>query len=187
MRASRADIQAIQTLYPLANLRMLSEIQRGRVQRDYFPILARALNSASVYGSCIISSLGDIDIPDMVGEVADLLLRDDRALWTLCYGFCQAKMLLSIRTSQTAEKADKVMQHLVARRGTGGGHASLAGGQIPLRRLTKAGRSRLEETTRRRFLQILNVQQHPAERLVAPWTNHDAEAVSQSEQTGKHP
>ena len=166
MEASHADIQAIQTLHPLADLRMLSEIQRGRVQRDYFPILARALQSACVYGTCIISSLGDIEIPDMVGEVADLLLRDDRALWTLCYGFCKGKMLLSIRTSQMEEQAGRVMQCLVARRGTGGGHASLAGGQIPLRRGTSLERSKLEETVQRRFRQVLHMEQCTAERLV---------------------
>ena len=166
-QATQAEIQAIQYLYPLANLRMLSQIQRGRVQRDYFPILARALQSACVYGTCIISNLGDIETPDTIGEVADLLLRDDRALWTLCYGFCQGKMLLSIRTSQVGEQADKAMRHLVARRGTGGGHETMAGGQIPLLQRTESERGKLEGIIRHRFLKILHIGQCPVERLIA--------------------
>ena len=165
-QATQAEIQAMQYLYPLANLRMLSQIQRGRVQPAYFPILAKALQSACIYDTCIISSLGEIEIPDMVGEVADLLLRDDRALWTLCYGFCQGKMLLSLRTSQVAEQADKVIRRLVARRGTGGGHETMAGGQIPLQQGTRLEHSRLENIIRHRLLQMLKVEQCDMERLV---------------------
>ena len=165
-QATQAEIQAIQYLYPLANLRMLSQIQRGRVQPAYFPILAKALQSACIQGTCIISSLGEIEIPDMVGEVADLLLRDDRALWTLCYGFYQGKMLLSLRTSQVVERADKIIHHLVTRRGTGGGHDTMAGGQIPLKQGTDLERGKLEKTVRHRLLQILDMEQCPMERLI---------------------
>lgn len=43
---SRADIQALTELFPLANLRMLSAIQRGKVRRDYFQMLSDALKQA---------------------------------------------------------------------------------------------------------------------------------------------
>jgi len=41
--ATRADIEAIELLYPLANKRMLGIIQRGEVPRVYFQMLADAL------------------------------------------------------------------------------------------------------------------------------------------------
>jgi nanoRNase/pAp phosphatase (c-di-AMP/oligoRNAs hydrolase) len=166
MEASGADIRAIQYLYPLANLRMLSEIQRGRVQREYYQMLARGLSHARIYGPVIITSLGDIENPDMIGEVADLLLRDDEAQWTLCFGFYRQKMLLSIRSAHAGQKADKVMQLLVSRRGAGGGHDTLAGGQIPLRKETKTEQSRLENIIQHKFLQILGSKNNQGEKLV---------------------
>jgi nanoRNase/pAp phosphatase (c-di-AMP/oligoRNAs hydrolase) len=45
--AARADIEAIQFLYPFANKRMLSVIQRGKVPRVYYQMLANALRNAA--------------------------------------------------------------------------------------------------------------------------------------------
>ncbi len=166
MQASSADIQAIQNLYPLANKRMLSEIQRGSVQRDYFTMLTAALNQARIYGYCIITSLDEITNCDMISEVADLLLRDDEVSWTLCYGFCREKMWLSLRTSESGKRAEKVMKRLVARRGTGGGHETMAGGQIPLKKKTKAERNHLEKVIRDKFLKLLGISGNLGKKLI---------------------
>jgi len=164
--ATKADIEAIGQLYPLANKRMLSEIQRGRVQREYFRLLSQALQNARVYDSAIITSLGEVTIPDMVGEVADLLLRDDTANWSLCSALFNEKILLSVRTSQTDKTAEKVMRSLVARKGTGGGHESMAGGQIPLKKGTKAEIAHIEKLVRKRFLKQMAVSAQSAQKLI---------------------
>ena len=126
--ACKMDITAIQALYPIANLKMLSDIQRGRVERVYFKMLAKALTNAVACDRCIITNLGDITNADMIAEVADLLLRDDKAVWTLCYGFLDGQMLLSIRTSENGKKAGDIMKRVVSRFGTGGGHDTMARG-----------------------------------------------------------
>ncbi len=164
--ATKADMDAIGQLYPLANKRMLSEIQRGRVQREYYRLLGQALQNARVYDTCIITSLDEVAIPDMVGEVADLLLRDDTANWTLCYGRYEQKMLLSMRTSQTEKTAEKIMQSVVARRGTGGGHASMAGGQIPLKKGTKLEIAQIEKLVRQRFLKLIGANAQSCQNLI---------------------
>lgn len=163
--ATRADTDAIGRLYTQANKRMLSEIQRGRVQREYYRLLGQALGNARVYDSCIITSLGEVTIPDMVGEVADLLLRDDTTCWALCYGFYKEQMLLSLRTSQTGKSAEKVMRSIVARRGTGGGHDTIAGGQIPLKKGTKAEISRIEKVVRQKLLKGVGAETQYGQKL----------------------
>jgi nanoRNase/pAp phosphatase (c-di-AMP/oligoRNAs hydrolase) len=165
-QATRRDIRAIGALYSLSNQRMLSEIQRGEVQRGYYRLLTHALQNAKVHGNCIITDLGEVEIPDMIGEVADLLLRDEGIYWTLCYGLFQGKLLLSIRTSQTEVSADKIIRSIVARRGTGGGHASMAGGQIVLKTGNKAEVARIEKIIRQRFLSLLGAGEQPGEKLV---------------------
>jgi nanoRNase/pAp phosphatase (c-di-AMP/oligoRNAs hydrolase) len=151
-QAVRADIEAIWRLYPLANKRMLSEIQRGRVRREYYRFLADALKAARVYGNCIITSLGRLAIPDMVGEVADLLLRDDTIEWVLCWGVFRDQVLFSIRTSEAGGSAADAARSVVAGIGTGGGHESLAGGQIPLKRGSGAEIAEIEKRMRARFI-----------------------------------
>lgn len=150
--AIKADIRALTHLYFLANKRMLSQIQHGKVQRDYYRMLADAMNHAQVYANAIVTNLGAIGNPDMIAEVADLLLRDDQTDWVMVYGLGQDKLLISLRTYQESISAEKVIRHLVARRGTGGGHPSYAGGQIPLGKLTEKGIEKLEKTLVSRFV-----------------------------------
>jgi len=166
LEASKADIEAIRELYPLANKRMLSQIQRGQVQREYFQILAAGLHNARIYGNCLITGLGDIVIPDMIGEMADLMLRDDEVKWVMCYGYYDQKLLISLRTSETGKRADKIVHQIVARRGTGGGHDTIAGGRIDLKKGTKTEKEKLEKAIREKFLNILGVEGNGGEHLI---------------------
>jgi nanoRNase/pAp phosphatase (c-di-AMP/oligoRNAs hydrolase) len=150
--AIKADIRALTHLYFQANKRMLSQIQHGKVRRDYYRLLADGMNNAKVYGNAIVTRLGNIDNPDMIGEIADLLLRDDQTDWVMVYGLSQDKLLISLRTYQENACADKVIRHLVARRGTGGGHSSYAGGQISVQKLTKKQIENLQKTLINRFV-----------------------------------
>lgn len=165
--ASRSDVEAIEYLYPFANKRMLGIIQRGKVPREYYQMLADALRNARVRGRAIVTELGDIDNPDMIAEVADLLLRDDETTWTMCTGYWNAKLLISIRTSEESKLAEKVIRHMVARKGTGGGHLTYAGGQIPLTKGTKAEREELERDVERKFLEAIDSSGGPDTPLVS--------------------
>jgi nanoRNase/pAp phosphatase (c-di-AMP/oligoRNAs hydrolase) len=164
--SSRADIDAIEFLYPFANNRMIGEIQRGKVPRVYYQMLADALRNARAQGPAIITELGDVDNPDMIAEVADLLLREDETTWTMCTGYWNNKMVISLRTSEENNLAGKVVRHMVARKGTGGGHQTYAGGQIPLVKGTKTEREEIERYVEERFLEAIGAQGKPGVRLV---------------------
>jgi len=165
---SRFDVEAIEFLYPFANKRMLGVIQRGKVPRVYYQMLADALCNARVQGPAILTELGDIDNPDMIAEVADLLLREDETTWTMCTGYWHDRLLISIRTSEESNLAEKVIKHMVARRGTGGGHQTYAGGQIPLIKGTKAEREEIERHVEEKFLEAIGANGNSPIRLVKP-------------------
>jgi nanoRNase/pAp phosphatase (c-di-AMP/oligoRNAs hydrolase) len=121
-------------------------------------MLADALRNARVQGPAVITDLGEIDNPDMIAEVADMLLREDETTWTMCTGFWNDKLLISLRTSEESNLAAKVIKRIVARRGTGGGHLTYAGGQIPLLNRTKTGRERLVRDVQRKFVAAIGAQ-----------------------------
>jgi len=58
------------------------------------------------------------------------------------------------------------MKRLVARRGTGGGHETMAGGQIPLKKKTKAERNHLEKAIREKFLKLLGIPANHGKKLI---------------------
>jgi nanoRNase/pAp phosphatase (c-di-AMP/oligoRNAs hydrolase) len=164
--ASRHDIEGIEFLYPYANNRMLGVIQRGKVPRVYYQMLADALRNARVQRPAIITDLGDIDNPDMIAEVADLLLREDETSWTMCTGTWNDKLLISIRTSEESNLAEKVIRRVVARKGTGGGHLTYAGGQIPLTDKTRDRRGELIRHIQAKFTEVIGAETAEATQLV---------------------
>ena len=165
---TQADIDAYGQLYPLANKRMLGVIQRGQVPSEYYRMLAAALEEACVCGRCIYSTLGAVDNPDMVGEVADLLLRHEQTDWSLCWGYHNDRALLSLRAASAEQRADAVIRRIVARRGSGGGHPTMAGGQIPLPQDGPSRRKRLDRLIRNRYLQATGNSRSPARKLIGP-------------------
>ncbi len=165
--ATRADMDAYQALYPLANKRMLGTIQRGQVPSAYFRALAAALGAARICGTCIYCPLGDLENPDMPGELADLLLRHDEAVWSLVWGRHEGRLLLSVRTEAPDGQADKVVHAIVSRHGTGGGHRTMAGGQVPLRKTTATYRDKLDTLIRKRFVKATGNDLAASRRLVS--------------------
>lgn len=164
--ATKADIDAFLALYPLANQRMLSRIEHATVPREYFRLLAAALKNARVFGKGIFSDLGEVDNADMIPEVADLLLRNEDSTWALTLGIYEDDLLLSLRTSETGADAGRLMRHLVSRKGTGGGHRALAGGQVPITNKSANSIKKLIDTIQKRFAEHLDETKNKADPLV---------------------
>ncbi|HOQ04444.1 MAG TPA: DHH family phosphoesterase [Anaerohalosphaeraceae bacterium] len=163
---TQADLDAVMAVYPLANKRILGQIQRGRVERNYFQTLSDGLRNARVCGPAIVTGLGKVENPDMIGEMADLLLRDEATDWAVCYGFFEGRLLISIRTSAEPPRADKVIRHMIGRKGSGGGHPSYAGGQIPLESDEPRQIRRLERRILKRFLESVGAAGAKEEKLI---------------------
>ncbi|MCE5277638.1 MAG: DHH family phosphoesterase [Planctomycetaceae bacterium] len=163
--ATAADKLAYGDLYPLANKRILGTIQRGEEPTEYYRVLVTALAAANLAGNCIYSNLGSVDNVDMIAEVADLLLRHERADWSLCWGHHDNRMLLSLRTIAPDGRADVVIRHIVHRKGTGGGHHSMAGGQISVAP-PQTSQEKLDRLIVRRFLHATGNEKAPIQKLL---------------------
>lgn len=95
-----------------------------------------------------------------------MLLRDDQTDWIMVYGYFKETLLISLRTYQQPARADKVIARLVARKGTGGGHPSYAGGQIPLAGKTEKQIQTIEKTLVTRFIKEVTQSGQKAEKLI---------------------
>ncbi|MCE5328469.1 MAG: DHH family phosphoesterase [Planctomycetaceae bacterium] len=164
--ATAADKLAYGELYPLANKRILGTIQRGEEPTEYYRVLVTALAGANLAGKCIYSNLGTVDNADMIAEVADLLLRHEQAEWSLCWGYDGSRVLLSLRTILPDGRADVVIRHIVLHKGTGGGHRSMAGGQIAMPLPEGTAQSKLDRLIVRRFLHATGNDKAPVHKLL---------------------
>lgn len=130
--------------FPHANHRILARIQNPRLPLTYYGNLHEALENLVSVDSLILSHLGDVEQPDIVPEIADLLLRMEGKTWSLCTGFFGERLYLSIRTTNSRADAGSVMRRLVGRRGKGGGHGMMAGGWVDASKVTVADRGKLQ-------------------------------------------
>lgn len=125
---SNADRAMHDRLLPLADSRALAKIRLPPLSLTYFHTLRRAVERMATVSTLVVSHLGPVDQPDIVPEIADLLLRLEKKTWSLCTGRYQDRLYLSMRTTNPRGDAGRMMRRLLGSRGKGGGHGMIAGG-----------------------------------------------------------
>ncbi len=144
-----------------------------KVPRAHFAALDRALRSAEVFGTLVAVNLGTLGYPDLVAEIADLLLSYEGAKMVLCIGEYQHNAYLSLRTEVDNARAGAVMRHIVAHDGAAGGHGTMAGARL---QATLATASELEATFRemvRRLAEALGIPGGSGEPLLKGSSDRD--------------
>ncbi len=157
--ATRPDRDAYLILFPLANKTLLNSITRPNLPREYFIALHSALEHASLYGNVLVASLDGVQFPEVVSELADLLVRLEGTETVLCLGHYSQELVLSIRTTSEEINAGELIRKLVAGIGTAGGHGMMAGGKID--NVVPERVPELEAVLTQRFLSELNVTDPP--------------------------
>lgn len=127
-----ADLKTFQAVAMLADHKKLARIRRAPVSPDYFSKLRSGLTNAVVVGRTVITLIHGSKSPDMFAEVAELMLRLDGMRTSICYGPCGDVIHLSVRAIDARGNAAERVKRVVSRIGSGGGHRSMAGGQIPI-------------------------------------------------------
>jgi nanoRNase/pAp phosphatase (c-di-AMP/oligoRNAs hydrolase) len=132
IKTKERDIGAYHELFKSADIFALNRIESAGLPREYFKVLNEAIRDAGTYDNVLISDLGSVVNPGMIGEFADFFLRTEDVGVVLCFGVYNEKLLISMRSLEPKVNAGRIIRYAVGRRGTAGGHAAMAGGQIHL-------------------------------------------------------
>jgi nanoRNase/pAp phosphatase (c-di-AMP/oligoRNAs hydrolase) len=131
--SSEAERRAYLELIPHVDHALLYRMTHPKVPRAHFAALDRALRSAQVYGNIVAVNLGTLGYPDLVAEIADLLLSYDAAKFVLCIGRYEGSAYLSLRTEPSQRRAGGIMRGIVGGSGAAGGHGTMAGARLHAR------------------------------------------------------
>ncbi|MCE9634342.1 MAG: DHH family phosphoesterase [Planctomycetes bacterium] len=126
------DVEVYRALEQIADRRAVSLIEAGRVPREYFAEVRAAIDGARSYGDVLVADLGKVRFPDIVAEMADFLLRLEGARWSCVLGEYRSTLYVSLRTGDPDANAGDLIRQVISGMGSGGGHPSMAGGQVPL-------------------------------------------------------
>lgn len=161
-----ADLIAAAYLYPLANHDILSRIETPPRSIEEIDILGEAIKNREIKGSYLISNVGTIRNRDTLAQAADYLLTLEGITTTIVFGIGEDHIYISGRSRDVRVNIGKVMQDSFGE-DKAGGHAALAGAQIPLGVFggTKDKQTLLklaEEVVVKRLLSVIGIQKEPA-------------------------
>jgi nanoRNase/pAp phosphatase (c-di-AMP/oligoRNAs hydrolase) len=172
---SEGDIRAYTHVYSLANKRLMSRIESARVPQNYFREFAKAIANAVIYDIAVVSDLGEIEVADMAAEMADFLLRLQGTRWSFVIGNCNDTLHLSLRASDEQLNSGTVIAEAVGDLGSCGGHAAMAGGQIPIKGRTEEEVDEIRESVFAGFLGAIKVKKSLRRPLVIEDLEDDEE------------
>ena len=164
--ASPADVDAYVHLFPLLDKGLLSKIEYPSLPRQYFQTFHAALERAHLYDNVVVTALDEVENPNAVAEVADLLLRLEGAAWSICLGCYDGQLFISVRTADPDANAHALVRRAVGALGSAGGHGMLAAGRIAVDGFSPVERRHLRDAVARRFLRALGVDDKAPEALL---------------------
>ena len=126
------------------------------MKHTYYTILSHALLAAFTYGNIIGAHLGEIDHPDSVSLVADLLLRRERNTWSIATGIWRNDLYISLRTLNHSAHAGRTLRKLLSGAGNAGGHDQMAGGRAPLKGLDATARKALQDDIVQKLIALVH-------------------------------
>ena len=128
---SALDRSILLWLTERAEHELMAEIQSAPLARAYFSDLVLAIQSTYLYGDAALCLLPRARGAEIVGEVADLLIRGRGIRRVLCGAVIANDLLISVRTQNGSDSAVDLLENTLRELGgSGGGHSNRAGGKI---------------------------------------------------------
>ncbi len=162
---SRVDHAALRWLSGCTAYDALFEIENPPLPRYYYEELLLGLDSVLVYAESAVCFLPRITAPEIVAEMADLLIRCDGLRFVLCGARNGDDFLMSARSKGEGDTALALLSHVLQGLGHFGGHLHRAGGKISVPG-SGMDSDALEQEIRTRWLHACGSTTHRGQRLV---------------------
>ncbi|SDY35444.1 DHH family phosphoesterase [Halopenitus persicus] len=127
-----ADVEAAAAILETADVGTLERVETPTVSPETFETLARAIREREVEGSVVASCVGEIADRDALAQAAERLLDMEGVTVTFVYGFLDGTIYASARARGADVDLGETLRDALGQIGSAGGHADMAGAQIPL-------------------------------------------------------
>jgi nanoRNase/pAp phosphatase (c-di-AMP/oligoRNAs hydrolase) len=130
--AYSSDLTAAAFLYPLTDHEILSRLETPPLSIETLDVLAEAIRNKKIKGSYLISNAGFIMDRDVIPQAADYLLNLEGISTVITFGLNETHIYISGRSNDIRLGIGDVLSEAFSDIGSAGGHADMAGAQIPL-------------------------------------------------------
>ena len=129
---STADFEAAATVVRAADMGALDRIESPSISGDTFETIARAIGNRDRRGPVLTSCVGELNDRDALAQAADRLLNLEGVQATVVYGLIDGVIYVSGRARGTDLDLGETLRSAFDQIGSAGGHADMAGAQIPV-------------------------------------------------------
>jgi len=126
------DFEAAASLSVHADESTLERVESPSVSPETLRVLARAIEGRDVRGSTVASCVGEITDRDTLAQAAERLLGLDGIAVTFVYGYMDGVIYGSARARGADLDIGELLRDALDPVGSAGGHATMAGAQVPL-------------------------------------------------------
>jgi nanoRNase/pAp phosphatase (c-di-AMP/oligoRNAs hydrolase) len=142
---STVDFDAAAFLLPFVDESVLEQVETPSMSAETIETIARAITNREVRGSVLVSYIDDLHERDALAQSADQLLDIEGVQTTLVYGIIDGTVYCSGRTRGANVDLGETLRDAFDQIGSAGGHADMAGAQIPLGLLGDSDESALSD------------------------------------------
>ncbi|MUW15712.1 bifunctional oligoribonuclease/PAP phosphatase NrnA [Halorubrum sp. CBA1125] len=126
------DFEAAASLSAHADESVLKRVESPSLSPETLRVLAVAIENRDVRGNTVASGVGEIADRDALAQAADRLLELDGVTVTFVYGYADGVIYGSARARGTDLDVGELLRDALDPVGSAGGHAAMAGAQVPL-------------------------------------------------------
>jgi nanoRNase/pAp phosphatase (c-di-AMP/oligoRNAs hydrolase) len=137
---SEADFEAAATLLDRVDYEVLQQVESPSMTMDTIETIGRAIENRTVEAGILTSYVRHINDRDALAQAADLLLTMKGVTTTLVFGMVESEddddiVYVSARSRGADLDLGEALRDAFGQIGSAGGHADMAGAQIPLKSL----------------------------------------------------
>ena len=129
---SVADFEAAAGLVESVDVDRLRQVESPSVSVDTLETVGTAISARQVTDDVLTSCVGEISDRDTLAQAADRLLDMDGITTALVSGYVGETVFVSARSRGVERDLGEVLREAFAQIGDAGGHADMAGAQIPV-------------------------------------------------------
>jgi nanoRNase/pAp phosphatase (c-di-AMP/oligoRNAs hydrolase) len=137
--ATAADFEAAAALSPHVDTDALERVESPSLTGETLDVIGDAVRSREIRGEALASCVGAVGDRDALAQAADRLLELEDVTTTLVFGYTETDdadveptVYASARARGTRVDLGETLRLAFDRLGSAGGHADMAGAQIPL-------------------------------------------------------
>jgi len=127
-----SDFEAAAFLLPYVDATVLERVEEPSMSPDVLATLAAAIRNRRVHGDVLTTGVGRIRDRDALAQAADRLLDMEDICIVVVHGFMDETIYVSGRARGTDVDLGEALRDALGSIGSAGGHADMAGAQIPL-------------------------------------------------------